>query len=265
MVCISKINMKTHLILIIILLISSQYSTANTFEYDCDIDTVNHIIYHHINTLYSENYDDCSIHFADTVGENMQLYSLFDTLFCNGEQLDDLVATCELPNVLFELLIRQDIINRWEENKVSADNDSDSDVITNMDDIPSSYKNKDEYLTAIRSNCKMYMIGNIHLNDNFFSKLILVCTKDDFHSIRGLYLLNIKDNLLKSLTEIAESRCIVNGNSRVYLSFQQFGNGIFSVIRNLPLETDDGIFYREIECYPHFYFDNEGYMQISQP
>ena len=255
-----------------------------------DLDTINNIINNYFNYPKFDNYPNNSIVFPETIHCDEKTYHISDINLSNNNRLKDNYLYKELPDSLFDVLFELDIINRWtsvpqnalqpyELNDTIASNrrltvfippDSLPEVSDLMNDSSDSelfYKNREDYLKKMRTDSKMYSPGNVSINKNFVSKLVYVFLKDEIMSSQALYLVNIKDNQLRSITTISSDLCILNycnSSSHLKTDFRLLDNQTFSLKETTVFENkeDENRYVKEIFYFPIFYYDNEGYLHI---
>ena len=253
----------------------SQGIFMGSFNYSCT-DTINHIIHDFWHAPTFDNFPNNSLVFPETIHCNEKAYPIQDIHLFEYENLKDKYLPSELPDSLVNILFELDIINRWpdmfmshryviyEPHDTIASNRRltvftppavDVDLI-NDDDIiePPLYTDRDDYLKKIRNSSKMYLLGNIAINENFTSKLIYVCLKDD---VPALYLVNIKNNRLRSVVHIDPDYC---DSSICFLLDFELSDQVFS-LKYKTIRKGKGV-YNEINHFPSFYYDDEGYLHL---
>jgi len=265
--------------------IHSQITGIHNYE----MDTINLIIRNFCNSPVFDNYPNNSIIFPEIIRCNEKIYRIQDINSLDMKNMEDNYLQRKLPDSLFNILLELDIINRctwqpinpvwqsYEPNDTIASNrrvtvfipnscdnlPEVSDFVNDRGNTKHLYKNREDYLKKMRAGSRMYSLGNISINENFVSKLIYVFMKDKILSIQGLYLVNIKNNQLRSVTTILSNLCI-NCNNFTYLQsdIRLLDNQVFS-LKYTPVykENMDG-YYKDIYYCPHFYYDDEGYLHI---
>jgi len=253
------------------------------------MDTINHIIHNFDNFPIFDNYPNISIVFPEKIYYDEKTYRVQDINLLDIKKLTDNYSMEELPDSLFNVLFELDIINNWYFPlinplwKYNTPNDTITsnrkltvlipDSVNSLPDVSDLvddsgnpehwYKDREDYLNRIRPCSKMYYVGNIPISENFESKLIYVFMKDEFLSIQGLYLVNIKSNRLRSVTSIISELCTDCSNSTdMQVNFQLLDNQIFS-LKYMPVYKEDmDKYYKDIYYYPNFYYDDEGYLHI---
>jgi hypothetical protein len=229
------------------------------------LDTTKFIEHNYYDFFPYQNYTDTNIHFPVTKEANEQVYAYTAIPFLTGDSLRKLQLSQEIPNNWFDILYTQDIINRWDDyNHEAEDSIVVNDVILE-DDFNYLYKNKDDYLKKFKKHFKMFLLGTVSLNENFSTKLIFVCINDKYIDIKSLFLVNIKNNQLKSITEISECYGYANINKCLdYKDFQIVGNMLFTLTggwgRYYSGENNDD--YKQFDYYPIFYYDDDGFLVV---
>jgi hypothetical protein len=271
-------------LLIILLLLCNTKSLFSQIEDDYTyLDTVNHIMYHYGEAFPYKNYygsDDPfspvleePVFFPEIINMEEKTYSFSDSLFLDAEQLRTIRLPKEIPDSLFNILYLEDIVNEWPLHDTTGIRNSNvSDVII-AEDAEFPYKDRDDYLAKERPNFKMYSLGNVKLNANYTSKLILILSHNEHQQIRRLFLINIKDNRLKCVSEISECRisdnnCYCNDD----LNLEVLSNGRFSLIGGVSWSKYASEEYRkryypaeyskEYYYYPKFFFDDYGWLNL---
>ena len=192
---------------------------------------------------------------------NEKTYSFSDSLFLSAENLGNVKLPKKISNDIFNILYEHDIVNAWELYDESGNDTAVVDDLVFPDNYKPRYRNRTIYLKKAKSKFEMYLLGNVEINKNFSSKLVLLHLKDEFR-IKSLFLVNVKGNQLKSITLIAycfypAGACRCSDD----LNFTSLGNGIFSQIGGL-ISFKRTIGENELYYLPVFYYDDEGYLHI---
>jgi hypothetical protein len=180
----------------------------------------------------------------------------FDNENLNGQsfflkEIDyDIDSGIPITDGLFDDLINQSII-------------IDSQVI--MERPISDSINKRIY-ENLKDNTKLSYLGSVQLNKNFKSYLIFekMRNTDGFSKSWTIYLINVKDNILKSITEVA-SFFAFDGESQ-QANLEKLPNNYFQKVTRY-LSSDCIIIGKPDYMYPRdksvsrpFYFDSNGFL-----
>ena len=126
------------------------------------------------------------------------------------------------------------------------------------------YKNRDDYLEKEKSNIKIYLHGNMYINPNYSSKLLFVFIKTGYHYLRRVFLLNIKTDRIRSITMLSECISYANDSGCLYVDLKLVGEGVLSLEGGVCGSKGSPDYYQRIECFPEFYYDDDGYLHIAK-
>jgi hypothetical protein len=230
------------------------------------MDTVKFIEHNYYDNFPYKNYTDTNIHFPEIKDLKEQIYTHISLPFLTGDSLKRLQLIQEIPDDWFDILFIQDIINRWDEyDPGMSDSTTVSDVIF-PDNFEYPYKDRKDYLKKARKYFKIYLLGNVSLNKNFLTKLIFVRMRDEFADISSLFLVNIKNNYLKSITEISECYSYINKDEcSDYKNFRIVGNMLFTTEGGWGrYYSDKDDIYKQFDYYPIFHYDDYGYLIVLE-
>ena len=185
--------------------------------------------YENINTDIHFDYD-----FLHNIEINNELFEVTDTTLSNVRMLQ------KADSNLIEMLIKFGPINKW--NTVL--------------ELSSSYE---ETLQSARD-CDFYLIGQTIISSDFKSFLFLQMPKeqDDYFVAKEIYLVNVKNDLVKSVVRVFDYLCFDGVSS---FSHTYFDNGQF-VHKNIELSTDVIVPWPtgpEVH-YTKFTFDQQGHV-----
>lgn len=212
--------------------------------------------------LNYENYKDTIVYlsgFSRNIVKASQLQSI--SLSVKNLETKELVS-----DTLFEQLFQQSLINGWKNIEVIRHDTK----YYEKDFFVREYK---ENIGVIKAATRFYDLGKIDLNSQFDTYLVFsIYTHYGFRS-NILYLLNIFNGQVRSITEISNYHCDNNGYCTQF-SIQKLKNGFFLLKHEI---TSSDIIYsdeiskeemKEIEeenapVYCRFGFDKDGYVVVE--
>jgi len=250
MVSIKKMKVMRVLFLIILFSICGVKTIVSqikgVFHYE---DTINFVFHQFYNAPRFDNYPNNSIVFTGAIHFSEKTYQVSDISLLDRNKLKNDCLQEELPDSLFNILFALDMFNIWPwlpEHPSWRAYDLNDTIVSNRrmtvfipdDFVPDlidksescyRYKDREDYLKKIRPDFKMYSPGNVSINENFLSKLIYVFKKDEYLSMQALYLVNIKNNQLQSVTNILQEFCDDCDNLNYMQVDFRLDNQIFSL------------------------------------
>lgn len=187
------------------------------------------------------------------LGEISMTKIIKDSVFKAGEIKHD----NEVKDRLLEILIRQDIINEW---SIVRQLPKESPL------FPGSYE---DFIDSLRKALLIYCLGRIEYGKEF-STFLLQINEDKFGYF--FYLLNIRNNIIKSIVRIADG---VNYKEAMYrmhdftilLPNKKFLYKHYQ-IGDVLMDTDSEMMAKGIHrgdeiLFTKFYFDKSGYLRFD--
>ncbi len=196
-----------------------------------------------------KNYSNEEISIPGNISNSeLEYNSTVKVITCDIE-LTNSIHRNKISGKLFELLCRQNVINKW-------------NIYANSE-ISVYPSNWNEFINIRKKELNLYFIGETELIKSCNSILILSLDgdQDDYNIIRDLYLLNInKDKVLKSITKVSSFYCFDGSCQSTYTQ----------VLKNKTLvqkkeETSTDVILPE-EFIEHkvsiskFYYDDDGFL-----
>lgn len=120
---------------------------------------------------------------------------ILDSILLDKEELLQPKQKQEITGKAFDFLCNLDLINRWSIYK-------EKDI--------NPYSNKvDEFITQRKKELSLFCLGEVKISENFQSFLILSIdgVDNEYNLVRNLFLVNVKNNMCKSLTRVASYTC----------------------------------------------------------
>jgi len=141
-----------------------------------------------------------------------------DTILLDEKLLEHFRKDLEITGEMFDYLFGFDIINMWNKNLFY-------------------HQSKEDYISEHKKDVRLYHVGELVLDKNYNSHLILSVLGEDspMHLFRNLFLINIKDKHCKSITQIGRF-FIFEGHSN-HLFTERLSNNIL-IQRDKILSTD---------------------------
>ena len=123
------------------------------------------------------------------------------------------------------------------------------------------FKSREDYLEKQKDNIKIYSLGSVDISGDFRTEIFHIAIREKFHITDALFLTNIKDNQLKSMTFIANCFRPKDWNepytNDTDFTISSLDKGLFVITGETKEE-----FYHRFDYYPLFYFDTEGYVKV---
>ncbi len=174
--------------------------------------------------------------------------------YLSVEEFKNISGFKKISGNTYDLLVEIDIINQW-------------DIYKNSDINPYS-NDYDKFIILRKKELEIFYFGSLQISDNFNSHLIIVKDGefDEYIIHRSLYLLNISENYLISVTKISDYICFEGSCKHLYS--ENLNDNSF-VLKEAILNTDsefsketDKIMSDQINVYSNFYYDKKGYLKI---
>jgi hypothetical protein len=235
-------------------------------------DTINNIEYNYnVGIINFENVEAKKLLFEDKAANKHIEQNIFDTTFQKLDNLKKFVKKENLvSDILFDALFNFNIINLSE-----VYDDSGKDTIIADDIINNTkphYKSRENYLKKAKKHFKLYDIGNINLSNQFQSKVVLMTMKQrHYQSWYNLFLVNIKDNVIKSVTIITYYLGVKNSGyiGNMYLIslpqglYTHYNYDKYNVSKTGSI-SQKNYEKTKIDYFPIFYFDDDGFVKILE-
>jgi hypothetical protein len=149
--------------------------------------------------------------------------SFSDSILVNKEWLLRPKQGHKIKGELFNVLCQFNLINQWNTYKKSEIN-------------PYS-DNYEEFLEKRKQELRLFYLGEIKLNKNYKSFLILVSDgeNDDYNVVRNLFLMNVMNNKVSSLTRVSSYTCFDGECNYIYT---EISTNNFLIMREEEVSSD---------------------------